>query len=78
MSIDFKLIDDVFGNPNYVKNSPAAVKQIFTSFLKEIEEDIAIFEHGHNPEKNMDLSDLIENRQNYKKKVEEILIQTSY
>lgn len=77
MAIDFKLIDDVYNNSNYVKNSPAAVKQIFSGYLKEIEKDIAAFEYGHNPEKNLDLSDLIEHRKDYKNKVVNVLFQIS-
>jgi hypothetical protein len=77
MTIDFKLIDDVFTNSNYVKNSPAAVKQIFSCYLEEIKKDISTFEYAHNPEKNLDLSDLIEQRKDYKNKVVNVLFQIS-
>ena len=77
MGIDFKLIDDVFKNPEYVKNSPAAIKQIFRCYLTEIKKDLTCFESAHNPEKNLDLSDLIENRRDYKNKVVTVLFQIS-
>ena len=74
--IDTKLIDDVFENEQYIKNSPHNVKYFMNLNLKEIDADLKAFEYALEQDKNKKLSFLegmIEERKLYKEKVLKIL-----
>jgi hypothetical protein len=71
--IDTKLIDDVFENDEYIKNSPDNVKYFMNLNLKEIDADLIAFEYVYELKKLSFLKEMIEERKLYKEKVLKIL-----
>jgi hypothetical protein len=71
--IDTKLIDDVFENDEYIKNSPDNVKYFMNLNLREIDADLIAFEYVYELKKLSFLKEMIEERKLYKEKVLKIL-----
>ena len=71
--IDTKLIDEVFENDEYIKNSPDNVKYFMNLNLREIDADLIAFEYAYELKKLSFLKEMIEERKLYKEKVLKIL-----